>query len=100
MAVMKNSNCFRVASASAEAQSCPHVLRQSKRADLGIVGGESFQGPRPRHYILHGAARAWSQEDVTEFFESVDWTDIEVMAPSGEYLWTLGERVLNQKTSA
>ena len=57
-----------------------HIRRQTGPADLGIVGGMQDDVSRSPHFVLHSAPKAWNQADVEDFFRSIEWTDVVVIA--------------------
>ena len=71
---MSDENFYRFCLSQAEAQGKPLIFRTGGGKNLGILGADdALHTPRLRTWIVHGAPKAWDQEDLLSFLKANSW---------------------------
>ena len=71
---VSDENYYRFCLSQAEAQGKPLIFRTGGGKNLGILGaGDALHSPRLRTWIVHGAPKAWDQEDLLSFPKANSW---------------------------
>ena len=87
--IVAHEDYFRYCLSQAETNGTPLIFRQGGGRNLGLLGLDAEdEGPRCRVWILHGAPKAWAQEDVVAFLRENSWDSPQVITRRRS--WTKG----------